>query len=227
MPNQSFLLFGKTMNLEKQIEEFLNLLSEANILFRTGIALYLEEGSNGNRFQSRMQLLLHHERELDALSRFIEAHLRTQLIVPELRGDVLQLVEQLSRLQRLLAKNLMEFEAERPAIPVALHGRYAHLSQSVSMAVEVCVEAGHAFFHETETVGQYLSKVAFYEKEADKRAMELVREIFSTNSLSLAEKIHLRRFAEKVDEPANKAEEIAAWLAIFFIRRAPMNSMMT
>ncbi|MBF0340375.1 MAG: hypothetical protein HQL95_05355 [Magnetococcales bacterium] len=222
MPNQSFLLFGKTMNLEKQIEEFLNLLSEANILFRAGIALYLEE-THGERFQARLQLLLHHERELDTLSRFIEAHLRAEPIVPELRGDVLQLLEHLSRLQRLLAKNLMDFEAESPEIPASLHPRIVGLSQPVSMAVEVCIEAGHAFFHETEKVGEYLSKVAFYEKEADKRALALVKEIFATPTLTLEQKVHLRRFAEKVDEPANKAEEIAGWLAIFFMRRAPMN----
>ncbi|MBF0190648.1 MAG: DUF47 family protein [Magnetococcales bacterium] len=213
------------MNLEKQIEEFLNLLSEANILFRTGVELYLGETTQGSRFQSRLQLLIHHERELDTLSRFIEAQLRTQPIVPELRGDVLQLLEQLSRLQRLLVKNLQEFEAETPEIPEILHARFTELCQPVSMAVETCVEAGHVFFHETERVGEYLSKVAFYEKEADKRAMGLVKAIFSLESLSLAQKIHLRRFADKVDEPANKAEEIAAWLAIFFMRRAPMHAM--
>ncbi|MBF0628107.1 MAG: DUF47 family protein [Magnetococcales bacterium] len=222
MPNQSFLLFGKSMNLEKQIDEFLNLLSEANILFRAGIGLYLEETPGGTRFQARLQLLKHHERELDTLSRFIEAQLRAQPIVPDLRGDVLQLLEQLSRLQRLLAKNLMEFDAECPAIPTDLHPRFLELSQSVSMAVEICIEAGHTFFHETEHVGEYLSKVAFYEKEADKFAMGLVKSIFANETITLAEKIHIRRFVEKVDEPANKAEEIAAWLAIFFMRRAPM-----
>ncbi|MBF0270655.1 MAG: DUF47 family protein [Magnetococcales bacterium] len=215
------------MNLEKQIEEFLNLLSEANILFRAGVGLYLAENTNGSRFQSRLQLLIHHERELDTLSRFIEAQLRAQPIVPELRGDVLQLLEQLSRLQRLLVKNLQEFEAENPEIPSLLHPLFTDLCQSVSMAVETCVEAGHVFFHETEKVGEYLSKVAFYEKEADKRAMGLIKAIFSIESIPLAQKIHLRRFAEKVDEPANKAEEIAAWLAIFFMRRAPMNSVVS
>ncbi|MBF0614161.1 MAG: DUF47 family protein [Magnetococcales bacterium] len=210
------------MNLEKQIEEFLNLLSEANILFRGGVGLYLEENAHGERFQSRLQQLQLHERELDILSRFIEAHLRAQPIVPELRGDVLQLLEQLSRLQRLLAKNLEEFEAECPNIPTEMHGRFNELCHFVSMAVGTCVEAGHIFFHETEKVGEYLSKVAFYEKEADKRVLGLVKSTFSHPNLSLAEKIHIRRFVDKVDEPANKAEEIAAWLAIFFLKRAPL-----
>ncbi|MEO5345270.1 MAG: DUF47 family protein [Magnetococcus sp. YQC-9] len=215
------------MNLEKQIEEFLHLLSEATILFRAGIGLYLEEGTRGERFLSRLQLLLHHERELDTLSRFIEAHLRAEPIIPELRGDVLQLLEQMSRLQRLLVKTLQEFEAETPEIPQELHARFVDLCQFVSMAVGTCAEAGHIFFHETEKVGDFLTKVAFYEKEADKRALGLIKEIFSSRTRSLPEKIHLRRFVEKVDEPANQAEEIAAWLAIFFMRRAPMSQIMS
>ncbi|MBF0437714.1 MAG: hypothetical protein HQL93_01195 [Magnetococcales bacterium] len=210
------------MNLEKQIEEFLNLLSEANILFRSGVGFYLEEGMDGVRFQARMQLSLHHEREMDVLSRFIESQLRTQLIVPELRGDVLQLLEQFSRLQRILVRNLEEFHVEGPDFLEILHPNIGELCHMVSLAVETCVEAGRVYFYETEKVGEYLSKVAFYEKEADKLALALVKKIFSQD-LSLDRKMHLRRFSEKVDEPANKAEEIAAWLAIVFMRKAPMN----
>ncbi|MBF0295312.1 MAG: DUF47 family protein [Magnetococcales bacterium] len=225
MPNQSFLLFGKSMNLDKQIEEFLNLLSEANIIFRGGIGFYLEEGSAGVRFQARLQLSLHHEREMDALSRFVEAQLRTQLIVPDLRGDVLQLLEQLSRLQRILVRNLDDVNVEAPLFPAPLHARLNELSHAVSLAVETCVEAGRVYFNETEKVGEYLSKVAFYEKDADKLTTVLVKEIFASD-LPLDRKMHLRRFAEKVDEPANKAEEIAAWLAIVCMRYAPMQSVM-
>ena len=86
--------------------------------------------------------------------------------------------------------------------------------------MQTCVEARHLFFHATEKVGEYLSKVAFYEKEADKAALTLIKAIFATD-LSLEHKSHLRYFTEKVDEPANKAEEIAAYLAIFCIRRSP------
>ncbi|MEO5331126.1 MAG: hypothetical protein H7839_03820 [Magnetococcus sp. YQC-5] len=222
MTNQSFLLFGKSMSLEKQIEEFFNLLSEANIIFRGGIGFFLNEGMNGVRFQTRLQLSLHHEREIDSLSRYIEAQLRTQLIVPELRGDVLQLLEQLSRLQRILVRNLESFNTENPDIPEILHPHIGDLSHAVSLAVETCVEAGRVYFYETEKVGEYLSKVAFYEKEADKVAAALVKEIFASE-ISLDRKMHLRLFSDKMDEPANKAEEIAAWLAINFMKKAPVH----
>ncbi|MEO5378873.1 MAG: hypothetical protein H7832_13995 [Magnetococcus sp. DMHC-6] len=221
MINKSFLLFGKGMSLEVQIEEFLNLLLEANILFRDGVFYYLEEGKAGEFFQARLQLLVKQEREVDALTRFIEVHLRSQSIGPQLRGDVWQLLEQLSRLQRLLVKNLLNFELEMPDFPVAMHAYLRHLSGSVFQAVGTCLEAGHMFFSQTEKVGEYLSKVAFHEKEADKIALSLGREIAAAE-VSLDRKMHVRRFVEMIDEPANKAEEIAAWLAIFFIRRAPM-----
>lgn len=219
MPNQSFLMFGKNMNLERQIEEFLNLLSEANILFRSGVGHYLEEGGGSQRFQARLEMLLKHERDVDALTRFIESHLRGQPIAADLRGDVLHLLEKLSRLQRLMVKNLADFDVERPLFPTPLHPLMGNLSSAVSMAVETCVEAGQVFFQETSKVGEYLSKVAFYEKEADKAVYQTTRAIFATD-LPLDQKSHLRRFADKVDEPANTAEEIAAWLAIFFMRKA-------
>ncbi|MBF0610797.1 MAG: DUF47 family protein [Magnetococcales bacterium] len=218
MPNQSFVLFGKTMNLERQLEEFLNLLSEANILFRGGVGHYLEEGPDSNRFQTRLEMLVKHEREVDALTRFLEANLRSQLLAGELRGDVMHLLEKLSRMQRLMVKNLADFEVERPNFPATIHPLMGQLSMAVSHAVETCIEAGQVFFQQTEKVGEYLSKVAFYEKEADKMVYQTTKAIFATD-LPLYEKSHLRRFADKVDEPANIAEEIAAWLAMFFMRR--------
>jgi len=40
-------LFGRTRDLERQIDDFLDKLSESTVMFRLGVRTYLKEGSNG------------------------------------------------------------------------------------------------------------------------------------------------------------------------------------
>ena len=210
-------LFGRTRALESQIDEFLDKVSEAGLVFSRAMKLYLELGSC-EEFEGFLVQETHVEHRGDDLRRTIEAALYAQTLIPDFRGDVLSLLEDMDNLVNIYEANLYRFSIERPVIPVEYHRDFRDLTETVVTCVETVVLSARAFFRDIEAVRDYNAKVMFYESEADKISTKLKRAVFASN-LDLAHKTQLRYFVERVDELANEAEDIADYLAIYTIKR--------
>ena len=79
--------------------------------------------------------------------------------------------------------------------------------------------ASRSFFRDIHAVRDHMHKVNFYESEADKIAIYLKREIFSSD-FPLDRKMQLRHFVDLVDNIADEAEDATDWLAIYTIKRS-------
>ena len=86
------------------------------------------------------------------------------------------------------------------------------------MSVESLVAAVRSFFRDIDAVRDHVTKVMFYESEADQISTKVQRAIFSS-SLGLARRRHLAYFIEHIDELANTAEDVADILSIMTIKR--------
>jgi predicted phosphate transport protein (TIGR00153 family) len=210
-------LFGRTRDLESQIDDFLDKLSESTVMFRLGVRTYLKEGPNGE-FEQKLMAVNTLESEADALRRSIEKELYTHTLIPDARGDVLGLIETLDHLLNLLEGALWAISIEKPDIPDEFKSGYRKLTNMVALAAEALVLAARAFFRSPHMVGEYNHKVIIYEKEADKVSTRLKRDIFDSD-LDLAHKMHLRNFVEQIDNVADWAEDVADRLAIYAIKR--------
>ena len=158
------------------------------------------------------------ESEADHLRRAIETKLYAQTLIPESRGDVLGLIENLDHLLNLFEGALWAFFIEKPEIPDEYHVNYETLTDIAVESVEALVLASRAFFRNIEAVGDHNHKVMFYEKEADKVSTKLKQAIFSSE-LDLSRKAQLRNFVEHIDNIPDWAEDVADRLAIYAIKR--------
>ena len=210
-------LFRRTRVLESEIDSFLDQLSESAIHFKGALHTYLDEGAS-EEFERKLQQVNALESENDKLRRSIETQLYAQTLIPESRGDVLGLLENLDRVHGLLEGALWQFSIETPNIPADLNGQFRKLVDASVDALESLVLASRAFFRNVEAVNDHMHKVLFYEKEADKIGTTLKRAIFATD-LPLYEKAHLRNFCEHIDNVADKSEDVADRLAIYVIKR--------
>jgi uncharacterized protein len=208
---------GRTRALESQIDEFLDKVSEAGLVFRRAFKVYLEQGAC-EEFEAFLQQEMQIERRDDDLRRTIETELYARTLIPDFRGDVLSLLEDIDNLVNIYEANLFRFSIERPQIPPEYGKDFMDLTETVVTCVESVVLAARAFFRDIETVRDHNAKVMFYEKEADKLSTKLSRAVFSSK-LDLAHKTQLRYFIERIDELANEAEDIADYLAIYSIKR--------
>lgn len=210
-------LFSRTKALEFEIDEFLDKLSQSALVYHHAIELYLREGSS-EEFNEKLQHLNTLESEADDLRRKIEFQLYSQTLIPESRGDVLGLLENLDQIINVFEGALWSFSIETPDIPEQYHQGFKDLASKGIQAVESLVLASRAFFHNIDAVGDHTHKVMFFEKEADKVSTKLKREIFASD-MDLAHKAHLRNFVEHIDNAADWAEDVADRLVIYVIKR--------
>ncbi len=133
-------LFRRTRALETQIDEFLDKLSQAALLFRRAVQIYLADGVTAE-FEDKLAQVNKLESTADHLRRSIETQLYSETLIPESRGDVLGLLENLDSVLNFCEGGLWAFSIETPDIPAEFHSDYESLTEQVVNTVESLVMA--------------------------------------------------------------------------------------
>ncbi len=210
-------IFNKTRELEGQIDEFFDKVGDGALSFKLGIRNYLA-GESGP-FEEKLHQVNEIESEGDTLRREIERKLYAQALIPDARGDVLGLLENMDQILNKCEGPMWQFAIERPEIPEKFRDDYNSLLDATVASVDQLVMAARAFFRDAESVSDHMHKVLFYEKEADKISTRLKMAIFA-GDMELARKAQLRNFVEHIDNIADAAEDVADRLAIYAIKRS-------
>lgn len=212
------MLFERANHSIELIENFLNNVDQSVLIFKEGVKNYLYNDSD--RFSTNLETLAKLESDADNLRREIENTLYTQSLMPQLRGDILRLLEEFDKLIDLSKKNLFQFDVESPMIPQALNQDFIRLTQVSVSAAESVIPAAKLYFRDPRGVKEQLHRVYFYEKETDILADSLRRKIFKElPSLKLSEKFHLRYFSLHIEIISDTAESLADLLSIMAIKR--------
>ncbi len=211
------ILFKASKQLEYEIDEFLDAISEGVIVFKQGVKYYLADKKEP--FLEQIKTIDELEFKADNLRHKIENELYTHSLIPEHRGDVLGLLETLDDVIDKAKETLSQFDVETPDIPTSLSEMYYELAETIVESCESMTKASRAFFKDVKAVKDHLHKVYFYEKEADKLADKLKRKIFGLD-IHLSHKMHLRYFATHIDGIADRAEDVAQRLGIYTIKRS-------
>lgn len=210
-------LFGRTKVLEGQIDEFLDVVTQSGLLFDRAMDVYMEKGPCAE-FDEFLYKLEATEARGDNLRRDIETKLYVQTLIPDLRGDVLSLLEHVDNIVNIYEANLFRFSIQKPEIPTEFNKGFLKLTHVVITCVESLVLASRSFFRDINAVRDQVRKVLFYESEADRISTKLQRKIFNSK-LGLEHKRHLQYFVENIDELANTAEDVADEISIYAIKR--------
>lgn len=218
MPQIRMPLFGKTRAVERQIDQFLDAVSESGLLFQQTVIGYVASGTDEDcmRRQQRVSAL---ERECDDLRRSIEAILLTQMLIPESRSDVLSLIDLLDGLLDRIKRELLSMTIETPDVPAELCGDIEKLVKAVSAAIDETVRASRAYFTDHRSVRDHVHKIGIHESEADAVAIRMKRQIFDSER-DLAEKMMLRDFVDSLDALADQAEDVGDRLSVFTLHRS-------
>jgi len=208
---------SRTKRLEIQIEEFLDKVTESTELFSIAFKVYLAEGVD-TQFEEFMNKIQTTEREGDELRRQIETELYERTLIPDLRSDVIWLIENMDKLTNTCKANLFRLSIQQPEIPDKLRAAYIELIDITIDCVDKVVFTARNFFEDHESVADLAREVALLETKADEVSSPLQRRIFDSD-LDLSQKMQLRYFVEHFDELANQSEDIADQLAISAIKR--------
>lgn len=210
------LMQNLTKLLISKIDEYLDAISEGIIVFQQGLKDYLENQMTD--FEERMAMVGQYESRADKLRREIENQLYSHSLIPEMRGDVLGLLEHMDNIIDTAKETLTQFSIEVPDIPMELSADFSDLTASTVQAGEELVTAVRAFFRELSRVKDHVHKVYFFEKETDRISTNLKMKIFRRD-MDLSRKMHLRDVATNVAKISDEAEDVADRLSIYTIKR--------
>ena len=211
-------LFGQTKQLEKEIDQFVDILSEVGLVFKSIVPLYLNNG-NADKFDGMVKQVSEMESKADKITKEVERTLYEETLIPDARSDVLRLLEHMDELIGMYQGNCYHFSIQKPDFPKEFHEDLISLSKTVVNCVESLCLTVRSFFRDIKSVRNNAHKVIFYERESDKQFSALARKIFDSK-LPLDQKMHLRYFVEKIDRICDQAEDIADEIQIYAIKRS-------
>jgi predicted phosphate transport protein (TIGR00153 family) len=212
------MLFARANKSIELIDMFLNCIDQSLLLFKEGVKNYLY--NNTENFNNNLLSLANAEIESDKLRKEIERALFTQSLMPQMRGDIMRLLEEMDNIIDQAKKSLFQFDVETPRIPAELIPDFVRLTQISVSAAESAMPAAKAYFTEPINVNEKIHRVYFYEKETDVLADIIRRKIFrEMPDLKLSEKFHLRYFTLHIENISDIAEKVADLLSIMAIKR--------
>lgn len=213
------IIFRQANKTKELIDSFIGTIDQGAIIFREGIKNYLF--GNREKFVDNLKTLSSLETDADILRRKIENIMYTQSLMPQLRGDIMRLLESLDGIIDQAKKSLFQFDVEVPKIPAELNNDLVKLAELSASSVESVVPAARAYFRNPEEVKEKIHRVYLYEKEADKQADSIKRRVFQELPIQkLSEKIHLRYFTLHIELLSDAAEDVADMLSIMAIKRS-------
>lgn len=210
------VLFKKTKRLERKVDLFLDLISQGSIIFEMALSEYIE--GRFDQFEEHFRTISEMEHNADDLRKEIETQLYLESLIPDSRGDVLGILENMDNVMDASKRTIAQFSMERPTMMPGTAEEFLKLARISKDAVESLVQATRAFFRDIHAVKDHIHKVKLYEGEADKVAERLKRYIFSTDE-NLAHKIQMRFFVNNVESVSDEAESVAERLSIYTIKR--------
>ncbi len=213
------LLFNRATMIEAEIESLLDDISKSGLLFTAAIKDYLN--NNKERFKERKLQIEELESNVDSLRRGIRHKLYSKMLIPESRGDVLSLLENIDNVIDATKEILIAFDIEHPNIPEQLKQGFIELAEASASALDSCVLAARSFFKNITMINDYINKTYFFEHEADKIEYEIKRKIFSSDEFGdLAQKMHIKNFVEHIAKLSDEAEDVCERLSVAAIKRS-------
>jgi uncharacterized protein len=211
------LLYKNVKKLVFDIDEFIDTAEQGVLVFKEGVLNYI----NGEKasFADKIDRINRLEATADKLQRKIDDEFYRHSILPQNAGDIESLLDKVDGIIDIAKDNLYQFDDELPFIPKDFKQDFIRLTETSTESALSVFPATRAFFREPLKVKEMLSKVYFYEKEADKLSRNIKRRLFHVDKdLELSQKMHLRYFALHIETISDRAENLADMLSILALK---------
>lgn len=210
--------FRRTRILASQIDEMLDVVSQAALAYKHAIDHYIRNGWDDTA-EVKYRQLDEFESRGDKLRNTIGQTLYTEMLLPDTSGDVLGLLSSLDRLLDDMEHSLEVVRIERPEIPAEYHSGWLECATMAAEAVEQVVVAARSYFRDPMVARDHIHKIHYYEKETQRTALGIIEQLFQSD-LALDRKLQLRGHVWLIDRLADQADDAGDALAIYAVKRS-------
>ncbi|MDY6407172.1 MAG: DUF47 family protein [Pseudomonadota bacterium] len=209
-------LFHQTKLLEEKINTFLNNIIHGGELLTLALNCYFKSGIN-SKFLHLKDKVSSLEAENDALRRDVENQLYAHLILPDMRSDILALIEGCDKIINKYETDLILISVEQPKIPQEIQKQLSHMIVTNIQCVGALMKhVKDAIAGKAETTG--ITDVSLLEHQVDLQAMDLKKTVFQDLKLPLARQLQLKEFIYSIEKISDMAEDMADSLSVFMVK---------
>ncbi|MEE8302176.1 MAG: DUF47 family protein [Candidatus Tectomicrobia bacterium] len=217
MKNYFRALYGVQRQIQAQLDDYLDNLNAIALDMRRAIGAYLNHDMGEFlRLFARINELEHH---LDTLRRDIEADIYGRRLLPDTRGDILGLLENLDKIPNRMQTVTREIRLEKVQIPEILEQSLTKLADRGVEIVQVLVRTIRAFLNSPNDVKEGVKQLSDHEHEGDVIEQQAVALTFEDTSLELAHKMQLQRLIERLGSICDMAEDMGDRIMISSLKR--------
>ena len=211
-------LFKKTRLLENKITTFLSNTDKSGYLFQLAFKNYFKSNISPEFLDLRSEVS-HLEATNDSLRREIENQLYAQMIMPDMRSDILKLIEGCDKIINKYETDLILLSIEKTKIPKQLKDKIMTLIETNIHCVALLLGGIQAFF-EGKNSSDFIREVSVLEHQVDLQAMELKQIVFQEMKLPLARQMQLKEFIYGIEKISDMSEDMADSLSVFAVKHA-------
>lgn len=210
-------IFKKTHELEKMITAFLLNIIQSGIFYGQAMKIYLEEGVSSS-FLELVHKVSTLEAENDAYRRKIENNLYQYMILPDMRSDILKLLEMCDKVINKYESNLLVVSVEKPKVFTSLKEGLIKMIHWDLECVGSLVSGVRTFFS-GKSIKEFTLQTYTTEHFVDEEALKLKEMVFN-EKIELARQIQLKEFVYHIEKISDIAEDAADILNIMAVKHA-------
>lgn len=209
---------NRSKELMENIEGYLEQVTAASLHFGEAMKDYLAERTDS--FKDRIHKVTEIERKGDDDLKEIKYKLYAFMLIPDTRGDVYMLMDDLDDILDYIKRLLLELSLEHPVFPPCVREKLMLMCEYSNKAVESLMLAVRALFNQTKLVEEHVYRVEFYEKEVDALEEGIVREVFNSPEVpDLACRMQIRDFCFRIASISDISEDISKNLLVYAVKR--------
>lgn len=209
--------WGIHRKIEMDLDEYLSNLNTIVLDMRQALGAYLD--GNLNSFSRSFSQINELEHRLDTLRRDIETTMYEQRLLPDTRGDILGLLEQLDRIPNRIQSTTREINLQKIQIPAQLHLSLIELADRGVQIVQVLIGVVRSFLARPHDVKEGVKELSDHEHKGDLIEEQAVSLTFEHSGLDLAHKIQLQRLIERMGSICDMAEDVGDRLMVSSLKR--------
>ncbi len=211
-------IFKKTQELEKMITCFLLNIIQAGVFYAQAMNVYHKDGFCAE-FEELLKKVSALESENDSYRRAVENDMYAHMILPDMRSDILKLLEGCDKIINKYESNLLVLSAEKPILLPQMSKNMLKMIQTDLECVGSLISGVKAFF-EGRDVTEFTARTYAMEHQVDKQALNLKMQVFQCEQISLAHQLQLKAFIYSVEKISDIAEDVADILKITAVKHA-------
>ncbi len=211
------MFWRKSKSIEDLIETYMERVDECLESFLKAMRVYVQDGRTVE-FESLVDECHRKESKADDIRREIELDLYGKALLPESRGDVLNILEAFDRVPNSAETALFMISAQRIELPKEMAADYLRLVETNVESYGLARKAFDALMNNPKSTLYVVKEVEDSESKSDLRERALIGRVFDSEH-SFGRKMLLKELVVSIGNIADRSENVADRMAIVAIKR--------